>query len=423
MNGSNIPRREFMRKIASSAAFFTAVSSIQSAYADKLAGDDKKNQFGAMRDDYLLAPEITYFNHGSIGTIPKIVHEAHVEYLRLCETNPWYYMWSDPWKEILTATREKAGAFLGVEAGEIAFTHNTTEGFNLLANGLPLGKNDEVLFSTLNHSGASKCWFHHGASRGYRVRQFEFPIQEIPNLNQRDVIDLYAAQISENTRILVIPHVDNLVGLRYPVKELTAMARGKGVKFIAVDGAQSVGMLPVNIAELGVDFYAMSPHKWLQSPKGTGMLYIRKTVQEELKPMWVTWGQKTWEGSVRIFEDYGTRNLAEALTLGNAIDFQQQLDIEKTTERRMKLRAYFRQAVENSANLSWHSSKTEDLDASLFSIKANNRDSKTVFQSLFPEHGFVFRAFSLEYWNTMRISPNFFNTTDEIDRFVRLLNV
>lgn len=425
MKDTNIPRRDFIRKVASSAAFLTAVSSIQSVYGDKLAelaGEETgDSQFNTMRKDYLLAPEITYFNHGSIGTIPKIVHEAHIEYLRLCESNPWYYMWSDPWKAVLAGTREKAAAFLGADAAEIAFTHNTTEGFNVLAIGLPLAEEDEVLFSTLNHSGASKCWFHHGESRGYRVRQFEFPIQEVPNLNRQDIIDLYSGQITGKTKVLVIPHVDNLVGVRYPVKAIAAMAREKGVQYIAVDGAQAVGMIPVNIADLGVDFYAMSPHKWLQSPKGTGMLYIRKAIQEELKPMWVTWGQQTWKGTVRIFEDYGTRNLAEVLALGNAIEFQQQLGIEKTAKRRMQLRKYFQEAVEQSSSVSWHSSKPEDLGASLFSIKTKNRDSKTVFQSMFPEHGFVFRAFTLENWNTMRISPNVFNTIEEIDRFLKLL--
>ena len=124
---------------------------------------------------------------------------------------------------------------------------------------------------------------------------------------------------------------------------------------------------------------------------------------------------------MRIFEDYGTRNLAEVLALGNAIEFQQQLGIEKTAKRRMQLRKYFQEAVEQSSSVSWHSSKPEDLGASLFSIKTKNRDSKTVFQSMFPEHGFVFRAFTLENWNTMRISPNVFNTIEEIDRFLKLL--
>ena len=349
------------------------------------------------------------------------MHEAHTEYLRLCESNPWYYMWSEPWEEARAKTREKVAAFLGVNASEIAFTHNTTEGFNLLANGLPLGKGDEVLFSTLNHSGASKCWFHYATSRGFSVKQFEFPIREVAGLSQADIVEIYARQISENTRVLVLPHIDNLVGLRHPVKELAAMARSKGVEFVAVDGAQSVGMISVNIAGLGVDFYAMSPHKWLQSPKGTGLLYIRKSVQSQLRPMWVTWGQKTWEGTVRIFEDYGTRNLAEVLTLGNALDFQQQLGIEKTEQRRNTLWRHFANAVEAAPNIAWQSPKNWELGASLFSIEVNGQSSKEIFRKLFPKHGFVFRAFDNPGWKTMRISPNIYNTESEIDRFVKLL--
>ena len=92
--------------------------------------------------------------------------------------------------------------------------------------------------------------------------------------------------------MLVFPHVDNKVGLRMPVKELAAAARRRGVEYVSVDGAQAVGMVPVDLSDLGVDFYAMSPHKWLQTPKGLGIFYITNDRLGELRPMWTTWGQK-----------------------------------------------------------------------------------------------------------------------------------
>ncbi|MFQ5706591.1 MAG: aminotransferase class V-fold PLP-dependent enzyme [bacterium] len=425
MQKAKLPRREFLEKMfagMAGASTLAAFVPIQSAFANQLSEVKiGANSFAEMRDEYLLSPQVTYFNHGSIGTMPKMVHEAHKGYLELCESNPWLYMWGGPWKEALASTRAKAAKFMGCDADEIAFTHNTTEGFNLLANGLPLGNGDEVVFSTLNHAGASQCWFHYAQTRGYLVNKFDFPIREVPGLSREDVVAIYAKNISENTRVLVFPHVDNLVGLRHPVRELAAMAHSKGVQYVAVDGAQAVGMIAVNVQELGVDFYATSPHKWLQAPKGTGLLYLRKKAQAQLSPMWVTWGQAKWKGTVRVFEDYGTRNLPEVLALGDAIDFQARLGPEATEKRRQTLWRHFYNAVDGNPGIAWRSPTSWDLATSIYTIEVEGKDSQDLFEKLYQSQGYVFRAFHAPQWNTLRISPNIYNTPEEIDRFVKLL--
>ena len=420
-------RRDFLKQASTgitAAAALTTLSSIQAVFANNLLRLEKQNNkddyFANLGSEYLLNPEITYFNHGSIGTIPRVIHEAHTGYLKLCESNPWLYMWGGPWAKALAETREKIAKFVGCSAGELAFTHNTTEGFNLLASGLPLKAGDEVVFSSLNHAGAGQCWFHYAKEKDFSVKKFEFPIQEVPNLSRDDIVDIYARNISEKTRVVVFPHIDNLVGIRYPVKELAEMARDKGVQYVAVDGAQAVGMVDVNLQEMGIDFYAASPHKWLQAPKGTGLLYIRKELQSHLKPMWVTWGQERWQGSVRIFEDYGTRNLAEVLTLGNAVDFQTKLNSKGAEQRRKELRDTFYQALKNNSKFIWRSPLDPDLATSLYTVELKETSSRALFKEMFEKHGYVFRPFESENWHAIRLSLNVFNTFEEIDRFNKL---
>ena len=331
-------------------------------------------------------------------------------------------MWGEPWQIAREHTRKKAAKYLGCSLDEVAFTHNTTEGFNLLASGLPLGDGDEVLFSSMNHSGASVCWQQYAESKSFAVNRFEFPIREVPNLTAEDIVEIYAQHISERTKVLVFPHIDNLVGVRHPVRALTDMARSNGVKYIAVDGAQAVGMIPVNMHELGVDFYATSPHKWVQSPKGTGLLYVRKAVQEELRPMWVTWGQQRWKDSARKFEDYGTRNLAAVLALGDAMDFHQQLGSEAKEKRLKALWQYFLQKAQASDGIIWRSPKSWDLACSLYTIEVKNKDSRALLDKFYKIHGVIFRAFHSQDWNTLRISPNFYNTEGEMERFFERLS-
>jgi selenocysteine lyase/cysteine desulfurase len=404
----------FLAQLASAQRLFGA--QVEDLELSQLAGD----AFQDLRAAYMLAPDVVYLNHASIGTIPRAVHDARVRYLALCETNPWLYMWGGEWEEPREVVRGRAARLLRCEDDEIAITHNTTEMFNVLAAGLPFGRGDEVLFSSFNHDGASIPFDHHATERGYRVTRFSFPIADIPRMSADDVLQIYDDHITPNTRLLVFPHVDNIVGLRHPGQALAQLARSRGVEFIAVDAAQTVGMVPVDARAMGVDVIATSPHKWLQAPKGLGLAYVSAAAQASLRPMWVTWGQGRWEGTARVYEDYGTRNLAEVLALGDAIDFQSRIDPSERERRLRSLWEFTRSRVERTDGTGWASPATWDLAASLIGVTVPG-DSSQLSRRLFADHGIVFRPFNVEGRHSVRLSPNVFTTEEEIDRFFRLV--
>ena len=425
---STLARRSFLRTLAAGAAGaallrpFEAIaeSSVSESLGFRFRGDSNE-AVRRLRERYLLADDVGYFNHASIGTVPRVVHEARVRYLSLCEENPWLYMWGGAWEEAREDARASVGRLLGASPARIALNHNTTEGFSLFAGGLPLGPGDEVLFSDLNHDGASVAFEHQGARRGYSVRRAPFPLERADEMDADTIVAATLEPIRPETRALVLPHVDNMVGIRVPLARIVREAKGRGVEWVLVDGAQTAGMVPLDLDASGVDGYAGSPHKWLQAPKGLGFLYLSDAVQEVLEPMWMTWGQVRWAETVRRFEDYGTRNLAEAITLTDAVDFQRALDSEQKEIRLRTIHATLRERVEASPRLRWRSPRDWADGASLVGIEVEGADAPALGRWLFDAHGIVLRSFGGERLNTLRVSPHVITTDEEIDRLLALL--
>lgn len=388
-------------------AFSTAL-----ARASGLAGQGA----AAARDEYLLAPGLVYLNHGSIGTIPKAVLDEHTRRLRECETNPHLHMWGDLWVEAIARTRAAAAGLLHCEVDEVALTHNTTEGFNVLAQGLPLGAGDEVLFSSLNHPSASEPWTYYAARRGYAVRRFAIPLDDITGLTVNDVVAMHEREIRPETRVLVFPHIDNIVGLRHPTRELTAMARRRGVTFVAVDVAQSLGMVPVHVADEDADFYAASPHKWVQAPKGQGLLVVRRRVRDRLDPLWVKRPRAAMPKTAEVFEDYSTRDLPAVLALADAIEFQQRIGEAAKERRLLDYMRVFRDRVDATPTLAWRSARHPALSSSLFAVGLRRGDARDVEKTLAAKHIMV-RPFAPPL-NTLRVSPNLINAAADLDRFI-----
>lgn len=371
---------------------------------------------GMLADEYLLAPGVLYLNHGSIGTIPRAVMDEYVRILRQCETNPHAHMWTDVWTEAIARTRALAAGLLHCAPEEVSLTHNTTEGFNVLAQGLPLGAGDEVLFSNLNHPSASEPWRHHGARRGYATRQFSIPLDDITGLTPEDVVALHEREIRPETRVLVLPHVDNIVGLRHPTRELVTMARRRGVRFVAVDLAQSLAMVPVDVTTEDADFYAASPHKWVQAPKGSGLLVVRHRVHEQLQPMWVKRQRSTMPKTGEVFEDYSTRNLPAVLALGDAIQFQRRIGEAAKERGLLEIATWFRERVDATPSLAWRSARHPRLMSSLFGVGTRSRDAREVERALDAKR-IVVRAFPPPI-NLLRVSPNLINTRADVERFL-----
>lgn len=414
-------RRGFLKILAAAGASAPLLATAERlAAAAPAAARFDATDVGAirrLRAQYLLSPDLIYLNHASIGTVPIPVLRAHAGYLELCETHPSLYVWGAVWRDVTEDTRSAAARLLGCRPDDLAITHNTTEGFNILAHGLPLGGGDEVLFSSLNHPGASVAWRGVAARRGFTVRTFDFPLARAPELTAEEVVRIHVDALGPRTRALILPHVDNIIGMTHPLRAIADAVRSRGVEFVLVDGAQSAGMVPVDLSAAGVDAYAMSPHKWIQAPKGLGLFWASSALHARLPRMWYRTEGAAIEATARKYEDYSTRAWPAVVALGDALAFQAGIGEGEKQRRYRALWARVRGRVEAESGLRWASPTDPALRSVIMAVEPVGRPAPRIGSALLESHGAVVRAFGAPA-NTLRVSPNVMTPDDELDRFL-----
>jgi isopenicillin-N epimerase len=304
-------RRNFLQTSASAAALFGLPAEASERKAPPLppAGllsKDPDTYWRRIRSEQFLLPGWRAFlNNGSLGIAPKPVVGAVEDYLRrsaglLLEEYPrWGY-------EALDEHRQELADFLGCKKDELALTHNATEAMSTVANGLDLKEGDEVLTTNQEHPGGTCCWQLKEARHRIRLRQVQIPL---PPKSPEQLADLIVSAIGPSTRVLSFSGIATTTGLILPVREICAAARSKGV-ITVVDGAHMSGQVPVNLRELGCDYCAGSPHKWMFTPAGCGYLYAREDMQDRL---WVNVATAGWdkkEMKAARFMQVGTNNRA-----------------------------------------------------------------------------------------------------------------
>ena len=239
--------------------------------------------------------------------------------------------------------RQKVARFIKAESHEsIIWTRNTTESINLVANTWAIDHikaGDEIVLTQMEHHSNLVPW-QKVAQEKDAVLRF-LPIAEDGTLNLEEVDSI----INPRTRLVSIVHMSNSVGTINPVKELAARARAVGAA-VAIDGAQSVPHLPVDVRDLDCDFLAFSGHKML-GPTGIGVLYVKPEVLEQMEPflrggemvMEVWYDRATWNEPPMRFEA-GTPNIADAIAMGAAIDYLEALGMDNVREHEIQLTRY-----------------------------------------------------------------------------------
>jgi len=243
--------------------------------------------------------------------------------------------------ERFETSRKKVADFIGVSEKEIVFTSGTTDSINLLARsiGNTLKPGDEILISEMEHHSNIVPWQQAAQRTGATLKYLS--ITETGELDLSDANQYFTS----NTKIVSLTQMSNVLGTINPIKELSAKAHQVGAVMI-VDGAQGASHLPVDMKELGCDFYAFSGHKMV-APTGIGILWGKTALLEEMEPFMgggemietVTMESSTWNDIPYKFEA-GTPNFAQAVGLGAAMDYLKNIGMNEIADHEKKLTRY-----------------------------------------------------------------------------------
>ncbi|MFH1763129.1 MAG: aminotransferase class V-fold PLP-dependent enzyme [Gemmatimonadota bacterium] len=389
-------------------AVYARVAELNRQFLDQESPDGA--YWEALRKHYLFQDGLIMMNNGTVGPMPEPVFNTLTSSFKIqCTTPCEVYNTFDTRRE---EVRNKVARFLGASPEEIVLTRNTTEGMNFVANGLELEPGDEILMSDMEHPAGIQPWALKAARYGVVLK--EVPLG-LPPASVDEIVGSFERAITPRTKVINISHTVFISGLITPIKELSEMAHRHGVLVLA-DSAHGPGMLDLDLNDMGVDFFAASPYKWLGAPCGTGILYVRRDVQDRLWPTIANSGWDTREDATR-FETLGQRADPLIFALGEAVDFQTIVGKERIQRRIQSLATHLKEELSEIPSVRLHTSMDPYLTAGLTAFSMEGKDPQVIMDYLRERYNLVVRTIGSEAKGTrgVRVSTHVFIFHEHVD--------
>lgn len=372
---------------------------------------------------------ITYLDSASTTPKPRAVIDAVTRYYTEMGAN--VHRGVHPLGEASTQAFERArhavASLIGASPQEIVFTRNATESFNLVAQGMGLGSDDEVVFPASEHHSNYMPW-----RLVARTVLVDIDDEAVPRYQQ------LKERLSPRTRLVTVAHVSNVTGVIAPIEEWIATAHQAGVP-IMIDASQSVSHLPVDVKKLDCDFLAFSSHK-IFGPSGVGVLYVRKDRFDALKLWNVGGGMVNYHGEDR-FEvreapfryEAGTPNIEGAIGFGAAIEYVRAAKLEEIAKHSRALGAQLVEglrALPGAKVLGAHVPAERRVALCTMSLPVPSMTQANIARLLADSHGILVSGgfhcahilhHRVQLDGTLRASAHLYNDAEDIERLISAL--
>ena len=368
----------------------------------------------SIRNQYLLKPDYINLENGYYNFLPQPILNKFIEHIKEVNYQGSYYM-----RTVQFDNKKKIAARLAGIAGclpeELIITRNTTESLDLVIGGFNWKAGDEAIMAVQDY-GAMLDMFEQIQNR-YGVVNIKLSVPNHPK-NDEEIVHLYASAITPKTKVIFVSHMINITGQVLPIRKICDMAHAKGVQVI-VDGAHAFAHVKFRIDELDCDYYAAALHKWLSTPLGAGLLYVKK---ENVKNLWplLADGEKDINKINRL-NHIGTHPVHTDLTINDCIDYYEMIGAERKEARMYFLQNYWTSKVRNLPKIIINTPADASRSCGIANVGIEGISPADLAKRLMTEHK-VFTV-AIDYANVhgCRITPNVYTTTKELDQFVLAL--
>jgi len=362
-----------------------------------------------------------FFNHAGVSPLPKIAASAMQAYLVQAQSAGYL---SANWYQDIEKLRQDSATLLNARREEIAFVKNTSEGISIVANGINWQYGDRIISTNVEYPANIYPWMEVARSRGAKLILVEE--EEAPDGSRHVPMENILMAASEpRTRLITLSGVEYASGQRHDLARIGQFCAERKILF-CVDAIQWLGILPIDVRAMHIDYLSADGHKWLLGPEGAGIFYCRRELIDHTRPLMVGWmnvvdaqNYGTYDYTLRPdagrFE-CGSHNVPGLLALKASLQMLQSIGIPQISQR-IKLLGDQLITGLKSKGYSIVSPRTGDQWSGIVSFVSPTLNHEKIFQDLRKDHRIEIALRE----RRLRCSAHFYNTEEEIQRLIKAL--
>jgi selenocysteine lyase/cysteine desulfurase len=370
--------------------------------------------WATIRGKYKLTPEYINLENGYYSMQAEPVLEAFIGHVRSINVQASRYMRTRQPDDKLRV-RTRLAKMAGVSPEELIITRNTTESLDTVISGYDWKPGDEAVMAAQDYGAMLDMFKLQARRHGIVNRVVSLPLDP---QSDDELVQLYASAITPKTRLLMVGHMVNITGHILPVRKIADMAHARGVD-VMCDGAHAFGQLAFRIPDLDCDYCGASLHKWLGTPLGAGILYVR---QDKIAGLWPIYADESMaDTDIRKLNHTGTHPVHTDLGIDDAIDFHESIGAERKEARLRYVQRYWTSRVRDVPNILVNTPTDPKRSCAIANVGVRGMTPADLAKTLFERYKVFTVAIDTANVHGVRVTPQLFTTPKELDVLVRAL--
>ncbi len=367
-----------------------------------------------VRKAYHVTDEYINLENGYYGVMPEATLEAQIRHTKELNRTNTFFMRTQK-DNLFNNLKAILSPLIACNTNEIAFTRNATESLNLVISGINLQKGDEILVTKQDYPTGLEALEQRIQKDGISKKVINLPL--LPK-NDEEIINCFEAGITPNTKLLLITQIIHWTGQILPVKKICEMAHKKGVE-VLVDSSHAFGQIELSMAEMGCDYWLSNLQKWFAAPLTVGLLAIKADKIHKVSPFLAS--TKIATDDIRKFENTSAIPLPIFLTVFDAIEFHEIFGTKLKSARLNYMKNYWVNQVKDYKNVLINTPLENGKSCAIANFGIVGKKSTDIAKEFFEKYKIFSVGFEMEFINGVRITPQFYNSLEDLDKLAKAI--